>query len=74
MFIIHDNLSVAYQCCSTTLRIVLKYRNSDELVEQLNTALAVLMTEFIQTNNIKELQVCVRLQNYFIDFVVFFLI
>jgi len=72
MFIIHDNLSVAYQCCSTTLRIVLKYRNSDELVEQLNTALAVLMTEFIQTNNIKELQVCVRLQNYFIDFVVFF--
>lgn len=57
MFIVHENRSVAYQCCSTTLRFILKYRNSEELVEQLNTALAILMTEVIQMNHIKELQV-----------------
>ena len=27
MFTIHNNIQVAYQCCSTTLRIILKYRN-----------------------------------------------
>jgi hypothetical protein len=69
MFTIHNNIQVAYQCCSTTLRIILKYRNTsnisssflnifDDLIEQLNTALAVLLTEIIQSNSIKELQVC----------------
>ncbi|CAF4338752.1 unnamed protein product, partial [Adineta steineri] len=70
MFTIHNNIQVAYQCCSTTLRIILKYRNTsnisstesqnglDDLIEHLNTALAFLLTEVIQSNNIKELQVC----------------
>ncbi|CAF4327633.1 unnamed protein product, partial [Adineta steineri] len=68
MFTIHNNIQVAYQCCSTTLRIILKYRNTsnisstesqnglDDLIEHLNTALAFLLTEVIQSNNIKELQ------------------
>jgi hypothetical protein len=60
MFTIHNNISVAYQCCSTTLRIILKYRNisssSDDLIEHLNTALAVLLAEVIQSNSMKELQ------------------
>ncbi|CAF2979713.1 unnamed protein product [Rotaria sp. Silwood2] len=76
MFTIHNNIQVAYQCCSTTLRIILKYRNIsnissiesennelfssqnvlDDLIEHLNTALAVLLTEVIQSNNLKELQ------------------
>lgn len=61
MFTIHHNIPVAYQCCSTTLRIVLKYRHlsfsPDDLVEHLNTALAVLLAEVIQTHRTKELQV-----------------
>ncbi len=71
LFTIHDNIQVAYQCCSTTLRIILKYRNTsnistssqnilDDLIEHLNTALAVLLTEVIQSNSIKELQVCLN--------------
>lgn len=61
MFTIHHDIPVAYQCCSTTLRIVLKYRHlsfsSDDLVEHLNTALAVLLAEVIQSHRTKELQV-----------------
>jgi hypothetical protein len=71
MFTIHNNIQVSYQCCSTTLRIILKYRNTsnissssqnilDDLIEHLNTALAVLLTEVIQSNSIKELQVCLN--------------
>ncbi|CAM4756251.1 unnamed protein product [Rotaria magnacalcarata] len=73
MFIIHNNIPVAYQCCSTTLRIILKYRNIssmesqnnelfsshnvlDDLIEHLNTALAVLLTNVIQANELRELQ------------------
>ncbi|CAF1303213.1 unnamed protein product, partial [Adineta ricciae] len=76
MFTIHNNIELAYQCCSTTLRIVLKYRNTshisstpsqnnelfssqavlDDLTDYLNTTLAVLLTEEIQCNHIKELQ------------------
>jgi hypothetical protein len=67
MFTIHNNIQIAYQCCSTTLRIILKHRNisssSDDLIEHLNTALAVLLTEVIQSNSIKELQVCLTDQN-----------
>ena len=85
MFTIHDNLQVAYQCCSTTLRLILKHRTSlnangaglaespgknsrdgeslfspkilDDLIEHLDTALAFLLTEILQTNRVKELQV-----------------
>jgi hypothetical protein len=76
LFTIHDNIQVAYQCCSTTLRIILKYRNTsnissssqnilDDLIEHLNTALAVLLTEVIQSNSIKELQVCLSYSYFF---------
>lgn len=69
MFTIHNNIQIAYQCCSTTLRIILKYRNTsnvsssssnllEDLIEHLNTALVVLLTEIIQSNKHKELQVC----------------
>ncbi len=61
MFTIDNNIRIAYQCCSTTLRIILKFRNtssSDDLIEHLNTALAVLLAEVIQSKNMKELQVC----------------
>jgi hypothetical protein len=87
MFTIHDNTQVAYQCCSTTLRLILKYRTIlnipssdlsptkklrdnesffsqkilDDLIEHLDTALAFLLTEVIQSNNIKELQVRIHL-------------
>ena len=99
MSTIHDNLQVAYQCCSTTLRLILKYRTNltqstsgfrsssiffffylfffleslskksrdhqvffsakvlEELIEHLDTALAFLLTEIIQSNRPKELQV-----------------
>lgn len=100
MFTIHNNQQVAYQCCSTTLRLILKYRTNsvpiatglnellsvrlelivssfasespskkardhevffspkilDELIEHLDTALAYLLTEVIQSNRPKELQ------------------
>jgi hypothetical protein len=76
MFTIHNNISVAYQCCSTTLRIILKYRNisssSDDLIEHLNTALAVLLAEVIQSNSMKELQVCF-IHHHFEKFQLFFL-
>ena len=61
MFTIDNNIRIAYQCCSTTLRIILKYRNtssSDDLIDHLNTALAVLLAEVIQSKDMKELQVC----------------
>jgi hypothetical protein len=68
MFTIHNHIPVAYQCCSTALRIVLKYRNisssSDDLIEHLNTALAILLAEVIQSNNMKELQVCFLHHHY----------
>jgi len=80
-FTIYTNLQVAYQCCSTTLRLILKYRTNltvtspespekrsrdhelvlsaktlDELIEHLDTALAFLLTETIDSNRIKELK------------------
>lgn len=81
MFTIHNNLPLAYQCCSTILRLVLKYRTNltavvdsptkrtrdhevvlsakslDELIEHLDTAMGFLLTETIQSNRIKLLQV-----------------
>lgn len=70
MFTIHNNIQVAYQCCSTTVRIILKYRSTsehhlDDLIEHLNTALAVLLTEVIQINNEKELQVRHKILYFF---------
>ena len=32
MFTMHNNIELAYQCCSTTLRIVLKYRNTSHIL------------------------------------------
>ncbi|CAF3096008.1 unnamed protein product [Rotaria sp. Silwood2] len=45
MFTIHNTIQVAYQCCSTKLRIILKYRNISNL-----------SSVAIQSNNLKELQ------------------